>query len=326
MKREYRRFLLSPFPDRPLLRMCLTTILIIMVHAYSKAQGVEPILKILMDNVRSNGNHAINSNPLYDPANAGNTLRELEVYFKDSLYTVRAKAYTIASVVGKKTSDPTLRKLSVNQLLIGCNDQESSIIGICSKALQRFNLDDFDTQAKQQIKGLLINPTSYLNNIALVAGYIGEKEYEPALVALYSKPNASKRDKFAIQLALARMGNLEMLDELLSRIRGLQVNDDVIYEAGPALAYVHQKQGIDYLFEIILSNAKNCESANPDSNTKILCGYRALEFVAPVVKDFPLKVDVDGDLDVNNYEEALKTARAWIVLNKSNYEIFRDKF
>jgi hypothetical protein len=48
-----------------------------------------------------------------------------------------------------------------------------------------------------------------------------------------------------------------------------------------------------------------------------------MEQVAPVIKDFPVKADESGDLDVSNYAAALQQVRGWFVANTS-YQILTD--
>ena len=53
-------------------------------------------------------------------------------------------------------------------------------------------------------------------------------------------------------------------------------------------------------------------SANADSEENILCGYRVLEYIAPVMIDFPLPVDEFGELEIDDYEAGLEEVRQWM--------------
>jgi hypothetical protein len=310
-------------------RTVFTALLVGLTATYTPAlgqTGVHTALKKLMEDLRKGKAETVNTNDLYQTNNIALVLPALTPYYRDSSYTVRCKAYSLTANVGTKTTNAAVRKQVVQALLQGCGDTESGVSGTCSKALQQFSPVDFDDKAKQQLGALLTPNRAYLNHLAQMAGYIGQPEYEGTLQNLLLQPKLSKKDKWALQLALARMGNPEMLSRVVSRVKSVPVNDDLVYEAAPALVYIRQPQSMDYLFEIMMSDNPSCESAKPDSDEKILCAYRVLEHIAPVVKDFPLKLDESGDLDVKDYQAALQTARSWYSQHKHNYTLIKDTF
>jgi len=55
-----------------------------------------------------------------------------------------------------------------------------------------------------------------------------------------------------------------------------------------------------------------CLFANADSEENILFGYRVLEYIAPIMIDFPLPVDEFGELEINDYEAGLSEVRQWM--------------
>ena len=135
-------------------------------------------------------------------------------------------------------------------------------------------------------------------------------------------PRLSAPDRWAAQLALARLGDREALATVLARAKRYPVNDDVVYELLPDLVYTRQKEAIDYLVSIVHSDEKNCQSADPEAEQSILCGYRVLELLAPVIRDFPLALDESGDLAVSDYPKALADARSWLKKH-ADYEVVR---
>ena len=56
------------------------------------------------------------------------------------------------------------------------------------------------------------------------------------------------------------------------------------------------------------------------------CAYRVMELLAPVIKDYPVAVGVDGGVVSENYPQALETTRAWFKQQNGKYEILRDAF
>ena len=307
----------------------LTLCTALLLRTLALGQTNSPVAGTLsraMSEARANKTDGVSLTPLYQAANAAPALQALQPYYRDSAYAVRAKAFHLTAGIGRKTTNGTLRQQSVAALLQGCQDRESGIVGTCSKALQGFAPADFNASARQQLGALLVPGAVYLNNLAQLAGYVGEPAYAEALQNLLLQPKLSKKDKWAVQLALARMGNPEMLARVVARVKSVPVNDDMVYEAAPALVYVRQPASMAYLFEIMMSDNRNCESANPDSDEKILCAYRVLEFIAPVIKDFPLELDESGDLDVKDYPAALQTARSWYDGHQNSYTLIKDTF
>ncbi|UII27533.1 hypothetical protein LVD15_03620 [Fulvivirga maritima] len=121
-------------------------------------------------------------------------------------------------------------------------------------------------------------------------------------------------------LALSRMGDEASAQKIIGILENLPVNDNLVYELVPDLVYTRNKTAFDYLFTIINSNENNCTSADPDNEAAILCGYRVMEYLAPHLTAQPLPAE-DGELAVDNYEQALQELRAWYTVNKSDYGI-----
>jgi hypothetical protein len=293
--------------------------------AQSKRE-LDRTIKSIMENIRNNRFEQVQSDILYDEKNAVQVLNLLKPYYEDSLYNIRSKAYSLAGVVGRNSKDRGVRIQATDILSAGCSDKEAGVIGVCSEALQLYKLADFSDVTKDRIRLLLIPSVPYLNKLVQLTGFLGDTKDISLLQSLLVNQKLSAKDKWAVQLALARLGDMEMLNQVVARIKRLPVNDDVIYQAAPAMVYIRQQQSIDYLFEIIMSENNNCLSANPNSDENILCAYRVLEFVAPIIQNFPLKVDAGGDLDVDNYPAALSTARDWYQAHKDNYELIKDTF
>jgi hypothetical protein len=82
----------------------------------------------------------------------------------------------------------------------------------------------------------------------------------------------------------------------------------------------------DYLITVLNDDTKNCMSPNPNSGAQIVCGYRVMEFLAPVIANFPLKTyEGINQIKTDNYQAALETARAWFKENP-DYKIKDDTF
>lgn len=157
----------------------------------------------------------------------------------------------------------------------------------------------------------------------LIAGYLGEQQ------ALYEVPKelrTSTKDKNAYDLALIRTGDPSRVARLKQLLATVEVTDAFVYETAPKLIYTRRREVIDFLFDEIMKDQRNCDSADTHTRGRINCAYRLLEMVAPVVHDFPLKVGVSGDLEMTDYPTALEIARGWIRDHRDDYRIVTDTF
>ena len=104
------------------------------------------------------------------------------------------------------------------------------------------------------------------------------------------------------------------------------VNDDVVYDLFPDLVFVRQPRTFSYMLAQVNRDTKDCRSANPSKETPILCAWRVLAMVAPYIEDFPLRQDVAGGLDTNDYQQALSTAREWIAANADGLVLITNTY
>jgi hypothetical protein len=51
-----------------------------------------------------------------------------------------------------------------------------------------------------------------------------------------------------------------------------------------------------------------------------------MEYFAPVIKNFPLKTDVAGEIKTDDYTKALKKARKWLKKHREDYEMVKNRF
>lgn len=121
------------------------------------------------------------------------------------------------------------------------------------------------------------------------------------------------------------MGDQEAIDYLLRKLQSAPINDNFIYDFAPDLVYTRQPEIFDFLERIIQSDEQNCLPADPDASGKILCGYRVMEYIAPVIENYPLPTDEFGELEVDDYKTALQQVRVWFTQNEG-YVIKRDDF
>ena len=248
-----------------------------------------------------------------NPEQHGEVLTALSPYFSDTLATIRAKAYYLAKQIGTRSQNEAVRQQVVNQLSDRLQDEDSGNIAQLHSYLTAFSPTDFTAPSRQTITTQLSQSPAHLPRLLKLVGALNLTEQIPTLQNLL--PSLSARDQWAAQLALARLGEPGALATVLARLKQEPVNNDVVYELLPDLVYTRQKAALDYLATIVQSDEKNCQSADPEAEQPILCGYRVLELLAPAIQDFPLTVDESGDLAVSDYPGALQQARRWLQQN-----------
>ncbi len=258
--------------------------------------------------------------------NVAEVISETERFIADTSADKRYAAFRLIGYLGAKAEAPALRKRAVKQLIFGSNDKDSGIAGNCFKMLTSFDVKDFDTEAIYLLGEMAKKPETHYETLVKICGWLGITDLNYDFRKAISEKKGSIRDRWAMRLAMARMGDAEMIGYCLERLKNIKVNDDVVYELVPDVVYTRQKALFDYLFSIIESDEKNCSSSNPDSDAKILCAYRVIEQIAPYIENFPAKTDVAGELVSGDYKKTLLEVREWTKLNLDNYIVKKDVF
>ncbi|MEM8583420.1 MAG: hypothetical protein AAGF87_04075 [Bacteroidota bacterium] len=170
---------------------------------------------------------------------------------------------------------------------------------------------------------LLLPDIPYRHRFFLLAGFLNR---EAALRAVPLEYRRTTRDMNAYDLAMIRIGDASRVRRLEQLLREAVVNDDFIYDIAPRLIYTRRPEVIDFFFQAILSDERNCFPADAHTNGQINCAYRLLEMIAPIIRDFPLQVGPSGDLEVEDYPRALDLVRMWIRENIDTYQIITETY
>ena len=238
----------------------------------------------------------------------------------DSLYKIRLEAYKINYSVALKAENITDKQRAVEILSKSLLDQNGTISSWGARHLSAFDRNVYTEPTKFNIvKGIQIeNPKKA--ELIKIAGYLNLKEAE---ATIRQEADFGKRTstKWAAYLALARMGDETYANRVEKAVRNQGLNDDVIYELVPDLIYTRQKACIDYAIETLYEDKKKCSSPNPDNPSRMVCGFRVMEYLAPVVQDFPFQARISGDIDTDNYSKALDITRKWFLEKGSSYNI-----
>lgn len=260
-----------------------------------------------------------------DPKNAKDVLNNLPVYLKDSMTHVRSSAVSLARIIGIKSKLASVRQLSILLLIEGVKDKNTGNAGAAITYFTEYKLSNFTPRHKDSIRAIFRNKTFRTPQLIKTVGAFEMHELKNDIYEISQSRTEGKLERWSALLALARLGDETAVANIMSRLQKVEVNDDMIYQVVPDLVYTRSRQVLDYLVEIINSDAKNCYAASAKREENILCGYRVMERIAPAIKNYPLQLDKSGDVVTTDYEQALQTVRTWFKENKE-YGILRDKF
>ena len=256
-------------------------------------------------------------------SNSDALISSLLPYLKDSSEAVRKQDILILKNIGLNSKQPSIRKKITLHivLLIAEKNQQSSVVA----ALKKFKKEDFDKTAIDSLLNFLNKKHSQKNELIRLIGFVsGPEAVEP--IKQFSDPKNTPSIRWSALLAMSRLGDIDATNSVLQRVRKLKVSDEVVNQLFPDLIYTHQKQVFDYMVEVLMSDLANCESADNDNPTAILCGYRVMEQLPPAIKNYPLTLDASGDVKTNDYKKSLALVRKWFQENKDIYIIDNSAF
>jgi hypothetical protein len=253
---------------------------------------------------------------------APNKLMELlPIYGQDSSALVREFTCDLYAFLYEKTVDNEIKQAVIACLGTALSDSIQDVRAAAAAVLNEIPAGEFPDKAKQ----LIIESFSAYGPLdeeqVLLAGYLRLTELTDILQQVKNDPGQDNGVRWRCYLALARMGDESSLDFVLAAVRKRGVNDRVVYNDFPDLVYTRQRKAFDFLVKELFSDEQKCHSPNPSIDREMVCGYRIMEMLAPVIKDFPLSVTAAGTINTRNYENALEKARKWLKQHETNYEI-----
>jgi hypothetical protein len=288
-----------------------------------KAQRTEDVLKQYFLEVRS-GKYPAIPKQLSSQENAKTTLTNLSQYLADSSSSIRSKALTITQLAGTRVHQQSLRETAVKFLLAGCKDHDSGNAGLAISYLTTFEKQDFSAPAKDSLRILFKHKPAHFEELLKLIGYVGLVDLKEEIRA-YTQPGNLQKVRWSALVSLVRMGDAAAGNDMMTRVRKLPVNDDIIYSIFPDLVFSRYPDAFRYMVDVLQRNTTDCLSADAEREIAILCGYRVMEQLAPVIEGYPLKLDESGDLKVKDYAAALQNVRAWLLQHK-DFKIRDDKY
>jgi hypothetical protein len=308
-------------------KLFFSTALLCALSFSMQAQDLTQRLSQAMQQKRINA-YFSGVNPFMEDAIASpdKLMELLQYYEKDSAVSVRNFTYELYAAIHAKTTNNSVKQRIVERLCTALSDSIQRIRATAAIALEDIPKNAFTGKAKQ----LFIESFTAYGELdeeqVLLAGYLGWQELLGTLQRLKNDPAQENRIRWNCYLALARMGDKIALDFILDATKKQGINDRVVYNYFPDLIYTRRREAFDYLIQELYNTDKNCNSPNPNVSREMVCGYRIMEMLAIVVKDFPLKITASGTIDTKNYDRSLDTARKWFKTHETDYIILDNLF
>lgn len=248
-------------------------------------------------------------------------LNELLTYVNDSSVNIRLATIFMVYKVGMYNENNKIKEKAINILIDKLKDKDAGVIGRVIDYISLFPLEYFSAEMKYNIYLIVQNKTHHYDKLIKLAGFLRIDDLVYYFKKMVNEDKYSRKEKWAMTLAMARMGDEEAIENILRKMKELPINDDVIEEIYDDFLYVRQKEVFDIILDIIMSDEKNCLSSNPDYEVSVLCAYKLIKMIAPYIKDFPLKKDEIGEYEIRDYFNTLKEIRKWIDDNRDTYEL-----
>ncbi|MBK6264777.1 hypothetical protein JKA74_06995 [Marivirga sp. S37H4] len=251
-------------------------------------------------------------------------LDQLKKATADSVVAVRQSAYRMQNDIYQSATNEDFKSDVVDSYSKGLDDKDVSVQLFVAEGLMSFQAQHFNEAVRTFLVQKLNPIPAYYEDLVITLASIDERKAIAPIIdhIRYQFSDMEQMQKWQAHIALSRMGEKPALDYIVKKAKALPVNEEVVYEIYPTLAFTKKKAAVNVLVEQVFNDEKNCPSPDPNTNKNISCAYRILEIIAPIIKDFPLPYDsASGDLMVDDYEKALKTARKWLKSNKDTYEL-----
>ena len=231
--------------------------------------------------------------------------------FLNDAEKVAKRAVELIGIAATHSTDTTARRIATTHLVIALKSESTLIASSANSYLSKFAPEDFTAEAQSIITGMLENLNSYnYERVARMAASKGVGLNALSQVFLTKKMNIEK--KWDIALALSRLGDEYAINWIVKKLSRAN-NQLYVIEVAKDLVYTRQPKILDLCVEALKNPDLLCDCVNPNVSQKIDCGYRLMEKIGPLIKDFPVTFNSLGMLGSDaEYEAALKRVRQWL--------------
>lgn len=304
----------------------ITSLVFAFIIANLSAQNTSEEIHKCIDASQKGESCSFDYNIFSNPKESKKALKILPDYLNDSLPGIRLTAVKLFYYCGLQSNELKIKQNVVEYIANACGDNNSGVSSYASNCLTSFKQSDFNSSSKSTIKELISKHSFNYDVVIKLVGLADMKEMIPVLKNnLITDSLLTKKDRWAIHLTMARLGDKSSINYCLLRSKKYKVDNNYVHQIVPDLIYTKQKEVFNYLVELLNSENKSCVSSNPDSDQRIPCGYRVMEDLAPVIVNYPLQLLPGGDIDTKDYKSALSTVRKWFAKNP-DYEIITDTY
>lgn len=251
---------------------------------------------------------------------------EIQNYLSHENRKVRGFMYGILfKMILNEEDDKAIRNAVFILIENGLYDSDAGNIYRVINYLDELPEAFFDGKIKNRLASLVLEQLPHFSKLIRLVGRVNVVQLLSYFeLSLQNQKDLSASEIWNINLVLARWGDDNRAEYCLESVQRIGMSDEVIFRLVPDLIFTKQRIVFDYLFEVILTDELLCTSTDPDNEVAINCAYRLMEYIAPHIQNFPLKLTNSNELDVENYEEALLKVRAWIEMNQQIYQIILD--
>lgn len=285
----------------------LTIVVLFIMPLLSQAQ-----VTAYLDSIRVNGKTYVTPERLWKNTDVPTLTKQLTVYINDTSSLVVEESYDIMYHAGISSANLSERQMAMEFVAKGL-DGDMRIVSKNISHLEGFLPADVNGVTQKILETRLDDwESAYYSRVAKLSARLGIGRLQIRNRQFLDK-KADVELKWDMHLALARLGEQTDIDFVVRKASAIpyDYSEDLMTMIVPQLIYTRQKPAIDVCVEMLQADKCKCASANPTVDVKILCGYRIMEMLAPVIRNFPYKVSKSGMIEADDYEEALSTIREW---------------
>lgn len=213
------------------------------------------------------------------------TIPLIKEHLDDPSQPVRSFLYYCLQNIAQKQEDKEIKKEILEVLVVKFTKDLSNQKQI-SEIIRRFNRNLLNESMKNMItQGLNSNDYNhFLITVNLIA-QMNIRDAIPKFKEFLKTKEIDKRKRYFLERALARMGDLKMMDKCVEHLLECNPTDSgrIAYVL-PEMAFIRQPKTIEYIAEFLVDDktVEGCEM-------KLKYGHYALRDLKKCVMDLPIK-------------------------------------
>lgn len=208
------------------------------------SQSAEEAYSAYINQVKTGTSQAQPYSLLRSTNNTAVLKRLIAESLNDTTVSVRKACYQSLDVMQKSAIAPVAKQQILALQLRGMEVESSDIVGLSIQNLSSVPPSLFNASQKTLFIQTLDRQVAKKEVLIKMVGTLKDESAAPALRQL-SQPGNSAKVRWAAYLALARLGDQTAINLVNNKVRGIEVNDDMVYDMAPSIIYTQQKQLYD---------------------------------------------------------------------------------